>query len=186
MHATLTTDTPSLACGRRAPARSVRGSAVLVLFVLAGCGPSSREPVAPGHRDDLDVRVRQLLDKHLAAARTSPGDARAHATLGLVYEANGLWSEALRSFANAVALDRTEPLWRYHQAIAHRQLGEFGPALELLRGAARQRSDSAAIQQRLGSVLLETGAFDEALEHFRLATELAPQRATILRISPMT
>ncbi len=150
-----------------------------VALTLAGAcdpAPSAIDP-APPVTPELDARVARILERELENARANPLDARAHATLGLVYEANGLWVQAERSFAEAARLDRSQPLWSFHRALALRQKGVLDAALALLREVVRDAPDSAAFQHRLADMLLESGDAEGALEHFRTAAEIAPERA---------
>ncbi len=125
----------------------------------------------------LDARVLRILEREIENARANPLDARAHGTLGLVYEANGLWGEAERSFEEAASLDPSQPLWPFHRALALRQRGELDAALALVREVVRRAPESAAFQHRLADMLLESGDPQAALEHFRRAAEIAPERA---------
>jgi tetratricopeptide (TPR) repeat protein len=147
--------------------------AVSLACARSGAAP---EPVAPVHGAALDPAVRALVDEHLGPARARPDDARLHATLGLVYEANTMWPEAEQSFANAARLAPEEPLWRLHRAIALAQLGEDERALELLSAVGAELPGSAAVQQRLGEALLRSGALAESHERFSATTRLEPDR----------
>jgi len=149
-------------------------AAAWILLGFSACGPP--DPTFPLDTTGLDPAVRSLLEERLAVAREAPGDAAGHGSLGLAYEANGLWPEAAESFANAAELDPGEPLWRYHRAIALRSLGEFDASLELLREVVREQPDSAPFQHRLGDALLESGDARLALGPFQRATELAAHR----------
>ena len=164
----------------RSPARA-SGATLLSVLALAGCsrpdGARAHEPVEPLSGAALDPAVRALVDEHLAPAREHPEDPELHATLGLVYEANAMWPEAARSFEHAAALEPDEPLWRLHQAIALQELGERERSLALLTAVAAELPDSAAVQQRLGEVLLGSGQVDAARERFRTTIRLDEERA---------
>jgi tetratricopeptide (TPR) repeat protein len=126
---------------------------------------------------DLDARVQRILERELENVRAHPEDAAARGTLGLVYEANGLWSEAEAAFAEAARLDPAAAEWRYHRALALRQLGRLDEGRALLEAVAAERPDSPAYRHRLGDVLLDQGDATGALAHFRAAAELAGERA---------
>ncbi len=169
----------------RRPIELLSAAAVLAasLGPSLGCGPSdppadpSARPALPPVPDELDPRVKRILERELESAHAHPEDAEAHATLGLVYEANGLWSEAERAFAEAARLDPAACEWRFHRAIALRQLGRLAEGRALLEAAAAERPEAPAFQHRLGEVLLEEGDPAQALAHFSVAAERAPERA---------
>lgn len=160
--------------GRARPRRNAAAAVLGCWALLAGCGPPA--PVSPADAGALAPGVRRVVEERLEAARAAPGDAAAHGSLGLAYEANDLWGEAAASFANAAELDPDEPLWRYHRAIALRQLGDADGALALFSDVVAARPDSAAFQHRLAEELRERGDLDGALVHYRRAAELAPAR----------
>ena len=117
------------------PAQPLRSlAAVGLLLLLPACGgglPPVETTISPSEPAVAEL-VRSKVDRVLA----SPGDAAAHGSLGLAYEANGLWEEAEACFANAAALDPNEVLWSYHQALALQEMGRTDDALALLRLAA--------------------------------------------------
>jgi tetratricopeptide (TPR) repeat protein len=136
---------------------------------------SAPEPIAPADVQGLDPEVRRLVEQHLQQARAEPSGAN-HGTLGLVYEAQGMWREAERCFAAAAELDE-DPLWTLHQGSATASLGDVRAAAELFRRAADGLPDSAAAHYRLADALVQLGALDEAVQHFETAVRLAPENS---------
>ena len=57
--------------------------------------------VLPSDPDGLEADVHALVDEHVARIRNNPTSGAAHGELGLVYEGNKLWDEAVRSFERA-------------------------------------------------------------------------------------
>jgi tetratricopeptide (TPR) repeat protein len=160
---------------------------VLVVAALVAIGGSTlylrRElfaaaprPVAPADLTRLDLTVRRLVEMHLRIAEEEPSAAN-HGTLGLVYEANGLWSEAERSFALAAELAGEDSPWPFHRGVALAGLGEFERARVAFEEATEREQDSAAAHHRLADLLLASGALDEALPHFEAAVRHAPESA---------
>ncbi|MAB80385.1 MAG: hypothetical protein CMJ89_13615 [Planctomycetes bacterium] len=152
----------------------------LTALALSGCGPGGPgrlEPVELGPEGKVERRVGELVAEHVARVRSAPGDALAHGTLGLVYQANELWAEAAASYGNAAMLDPSEALWRFHRAIALQQRGGDEEAFELLLQAAEELSEEAAVLQRLGDAYLERGEPHRAKKLFEGATHHAPGRA---------
>ena len=159
------------------------GQAALVL--AAGCskgGPSAGpiEPAPLGGIEGLEAEVLELVERHVSAARAEPASAKAHGTLGLVYEANELWVPAAASFANAAALDPSQPLWDYHRSIALREAGIVEEADRLLRSSAAALPDAPGVQHRLGNALLDAGEVDAAKAAFERALAKAPEQPEIL------
>jgi len=130
-------------------------------------------PVAPADLDAVDPELRPILERELASAARSPSSARGHGTLGLLYEANLMWSEAERSFANAAQLQASQPLWSVHRAVALRELGDFEAALALLRNALDGDRRCAAAWFHLGDLLMEIGRIDEGVDCLESAAALA-------------
>jgi len=143
------------------------------LLLVAGCAPVL-EAVLPPEKAELEVEVQALVNEHVARVQTSPEDARTHATLGLVYEANEMWSSAVQCFANAAELDSENALWEFHRAICLERAGHRDQELELLQALLPRLDELAALHQRLGAALLEDGQLAEAEREFRRAGELAP------------
>ncbi|MCH7813511.1 MAG: tetratricopeptide repeat protein [Planctomycetes bacterium] len=113
-----------------------------------------------------------LIRQQAEQVRANPRNAAAHGRLGLVYEANAMFSQARTCFANAAKLAERAPLWNYHLAIALRQTGDFDGSLELLGTLAEQHPKFAALQHRLGDALFESGRLEEAETAFQKAVQL--------------
>ncbi len=128
-------------------------------------------PVNPAN---LDPYLRQYVDERVSWVRESPRDPDRHATLGLVFAANGLWSEAKLAFENVARMDPKEPLAVLYLAVCHQELGQPGRAIELLREVTKQFPDFAPGFYRLGDYALRLGAVEEAERAFSRLTELRP------------
>lgn len=133
-------------------------------------------PVLPPHLDRIDPEVATLVRRKAAQVQASPRDARRHASLGLVYEANTMWHEAADSFANALTLEPDEPLWAYHRAVALKHAGQIEAAHELLVDSADRLPESLGVQLRLAYTLLDEARIDEAWPAFERVIRLAPKR----------
>ncbi len=150
------------------------GSAVAGGFrVWQRYGPGSAV-VMPADMSRLDPELASLIERQAKNIRAHPRDPVAHARLGLVYEANAMFDEARRCFANAVNLKERVPLWEYHMANMMRQAGDFDGALELLRELATKYPKFAPLHHRLGDTLLESGEVEEAAAAFQQAIDFAP------------
>jgi tetratricopeptide (TPR) repeat protein len=161
---------------------------LLLLFPLSvgvplstGCARGSAiDPALLGAVDSVEPDVKDLVDRHVALVRAAPSSAKAHATLGLVYEANELWVPAAASYANAAKLDPSQPLWDYHRSISLREAGNVEEADRLLRDSAARLPDVPGVQHRLGSALFDAGDLDAAAEAFQRALAKAPEQPEIL------
>ncbi len=111
-------------------------------LALAACGGDGAAPGPPPgivelvHTDGVDAWVVELIGEHVARARARPAEAAARASLAMVFEANELWAEGERAWRDALTLEPTNELWRYHLAICARQRGgaEEAAAAALPRG----------------------------------------------------
>lgn len=164
--------------------RSMRRVFLVLALSLAGlagsCSKPALEPALLGETRGLDAEVLQLIEKKVAAVRAAPSDARTHADLGLVYEANGLWDAAEQSFAHALAIDASQTVWLYHRALALREGGASEAALAALREAANKLPADPAVQQRLGHWLLDGGDLDGAQAAFLKALAARPDQPEFL------
>lgn len=180
----------------RTPGALTAGLACVLLLGLAACGeapaPSSAprsdapgakaarapafEPVLPGPSTVLGRSLATLVEEHIARVTAAPTDAEAHGTLGLVYEANGLWGEALVAFEQAATLDPDEPVWAGHRAKMLGKVGRIPEARALLGDATERFPRSATLQHQLGDALFSTGDLAGARRAFERTLELAPER----------
>lgn len=145
-------------------------------LVLMACAPKPEVVLLPP-TSEVEAEVRALIDDHITRVKAAPSDAKAHGSLGLVYEANELWASAAASFAIAAQLDPGEALWELHRAISIGKAGQPEEELELLQAAARKLEGVAAVHHRLAVALLEDGQLAEAEREFRRAGELAPNNS---------
>jgi tetratricopeptide (TPR) repeat protein len=155
--------------------------ALLAVFVVGAglvayrhlAGPTPTVPV-PANPAGLDPFLRAYVLEKVAWVRQSPRDASRHATLGLVYAANGLWPEARLAFQNAAELDPQQPLALLYLAVCHQELGQPDRAVSLLRVATNRFPAFPQAYYRLGDYSLRLGAMDEAERAFSRLVELAP------------
>ena len=158
---------------------SLRPKMLLVAsLALAACGGDGAAPGPPPgivelvHTDGVDAWVVELIGEHVARARARPAEAAARASLAMVFEANELWTEGERAWRDALTLEPTNELWRYHLAICARQRGGAEEALELVRRVAKALPDMAGARHRLGAMLLEAGDEEGARREFEAAIDL--------------
>ncbi|MBM3992410.1 MAG: tetratricopeptide repeat protein [Planctomycetes bacterium] len=140
-----------------------------------GLPTSARPPVrrldAP---DAVPRRVREAVQRAVAQVESAATDARAHGELAMLYEANGLWAEALSCYGTAASLDVSDPMWVLHGSYAYAALGQQGEALTLLRDTAGMYVQCAPLQQQLGDLAYEAGDAVAAQSAYRAARSAAP------------
>jgi tetratricopeptide (TPR) repeat protein len=152
---------------------------VIALFV-SGCHKAQFPPAVLGETRALDKELLDLVERKADIVRADPSNARAHATLGLVYEANNLWEQAEESFAHAMALDEKQPVYAYHHALALMGVGRTQEGIAQLRDAAMRMPNEAGVQQRVGLQLIDAGDLEGARKSIERALVLAPQRSESL------
>ena len=134
------------------------------------------QPVSPEDTAGMDPEVFEILEDKLERAREDPRDGAAHATIGLVYEANKMWDEAQRSFANAVELEPGKSVYRLHWAVCLRQAGDVAGGLEQLKRLVADDPTMMAARQRLGRALLQAGDTEAAMVEYRVVIAMAKKR----------
>ncbi len=146
---------------------AVAGGGGILSAVLREHEVSAVPVVTPLFFEQYEADLRNYIASYMDKVRLAPNDASVHAQLGVVYEANGLFTEARDCFANALRLDPTMTLARYHLAVTTQNLGETEEALSLYREMVQDRPDFAPALYRLGEVLLNSGNTEEAESVFR-------------------
>ncbi len=150
------------------------------LLVTAGCHKAQFPPAGLGETRALDKELLDLVESKAAIVRADPSNARAHATLGLVYQANNLWEPAEESFAHAMALDEKQPVYQYYHAIVLLGIGRTQEAVAQMREAATRMPNDAGVQQRVGLQLIDVGDLDGARRMLERALVLVPSRSETL------
>lgn len=156
-------------------------SCALILAFLAGCGSDGPEPVKLSDTSAMDPGVVTLVEEWVGKVEDEPQDGQLRGQLGLVYEANKMFHEAERSYAQAVDLLEdgvADAPWRYRRAIMLRENGDAAAGLEMMIGVSKDLTRTPVIQARLGDMLMEAGRVDEA--------EAAVQRGIDVVLDPGT
>jgi len=152
--------------------KALCSGALCTLLALVGCNRAAPPEPVTTDVSSLEPDVARVVEKQLATVRLDPASARAHGVLAMAYEANGLWEEAERSYANAARLAPDYVLWTFRRAIALEEIGETELSLALLREAAGGATSEAAPHHRLASALLRDGDLDRAEAEFLTAKRL--------------
>jgi tetratricopeptide (TPR) repeat protein len=136
--------------------------------------------IEPGHaalgsvllaQSDYDPAERELENAH----RLDPQDLAVDLNLGRALTALGRYKEAIDSFRNC--LDAPNPLTlsldeTLAYAVALSATGQQTSALHLLQHAVVATPESAPLNDGLGTLLAQSGRFDDALPYFKHAVEI--------------
>lgn len=133
----------------------------------------------PRDLENVEPSIQRLIEQQVVEIKASQGleQAAAHAELGAIYEANGLWPEAQKAFQSALTLDAENSIYRFHFAIAAYGSGDLTQSLAALEQVTEQAPDLAPAFQRMGYVYLARGEFPKAENAFRNLMRLAPNSA---------
>lgn len=149
----------------------------LVVF-LAGLTPlwlrQDRSAPIPDDLESLAPVLQERIRTYVQAVRQQPADPEAHGQLGLLYEAHGYHDLAKLCYANAIAIAESNPRWRYHWAVLAQESGDVQAAESNLREVIAKRPDYAPAHQRLGLLLLDRNALQEAGYSFERVVQLRP------------
>ena len=157
----------------------VFGSGAVVFALALAPYLRQRALVAPLPADlsTLEAALRETIETHVQAAREQPDNPEPHGRLGILYEAHGYPTLALRCYRNAVAADRSIPRWQYHMAVLAGESGDISTALNALPEVIAKSPDYAPARERLGLILLDQQAYAEAAEEFERVVQLRPAEA---------
>lgn len=129
-------------------------------------------PVEPRNPEGIDAAILERITTYVERVEQDPRSGAAHGELGIVYEANNIWEEAIESYANAAKLDEDNALWDYHRAICMRGTGDAVGSLAVFKSVAVREPRLAAVHHRLGVAFAEAGRFDDATQSFELSISL--------------
>jgi tetratricopeptide (TPR) repeat protein len=144
-----------------APLLAVAGVAVLALWWIRGQrGPEAPRPV---DLEALDPQVAELVTAAADAVDRRKGEAGPRVRLGMVYEANELYSLAVACYQQALAeYPKAAKVW-FRLAIVREREGDLDGAIAALRESIRYDDGFAPSHSRLASWLLDAGGdLDEA------------------------
>jgi tetratricopeptide (TPR) repeat protein len=138
--------------------------ALAALFAWSCADPVP--PVPTASVEAVDPDVRDAILKARAQAMAEPKNAQASGRLGMVLEANTLYTPAALAYRRAIRLEPKEFAWRYYLALTLQQQFKLEEALDAVTAALSIRpSYSAAILKR-GELLLKLGRLKESSTTF--------------------
>ncbi|MEE8169433.1 MAG: tetratricopeptide repeat protein, partial [Phycisphaerae bacterium] len=103
--------------------------------------------------------------------RARPRSAKAHAELGMVYQANGLHRPAIMCYSNAERLAPEDARWTFRRTVLLLKIGQVETAMTMLGELAVAHPLDVLIQQYYGERLLASGDWDGAAGAFQSVIE---------------
>lgn len=130
-------------------------------------------------------RYDAALEKYHEALNLNPNNSLAHAQMAEAYEAQGRFAEAVKSYAQALALSGDGPEIISTLDDAYRRFGMPGywrKSLELMKKAALEKPGLAF---PLASLYLKVGEKDRALELLEQASQQRQPALIYLNVDPL-
>ena len=156
---------------------------------LAASGPLAARDVYRGFLDPSNPQHRATLDL-LERLEKTPNDASLHNDLACLIARDGFWRDALREFAVAAKLDKTDTRPLFNAGLVHAMRGEWASAASsfheavargpgnwagwwMLGFAEEQRgNESAAVAAYKTSLRVDTSLFDVRRNPYAARTRL--------------
>ncbi len=138
----------------------------------AGLAAASAASSAQGFRDSHADELAEMRLAAEEAIRIDPLLAEAHDALGMVYAREGKWTQSEKSFRRAIELEpNNSGTYNDFSTRLLVPLGRIDEAVQQMRVAEKADRLSSFIQQRLASMLIDAGRYDEAAAHCAGAAE---------------
>ena len=125
-----------------------------------------KAPSIPPTPENLSELEPVLIEEIAACVRNAndwPDLPEPRGRLGLLYEAHGYSELAMQCYAGAYALEPADPHWRYLWAVLAQKAGDKD-AEDAFREVIAKKPEYAPAHERLGLLLLEANAYEEASE----------------------
>jgi len=119
------------------------------------------------------LRNRQNFRRMLEASTVNPHDGEAQYQLGLIHQARRQYSEAIKRFQAAVAIDKTETDAHFQLGRIAREQGRLDDALASLKTALAldERHSANEVHREVGAVYLAQQRWEDARGELELYTE---------------
>ena len=127
----------------------------------------------------LSTAVAVVLVLLSAAACSGMGEAGERNEAGASLAAQGLWSQAMDEYAEAIRLNPDFAEAYNNRGAAHRALGDLEAAVADFTEAIRLKDDLAVAHVNAASVLLDLGRTEEAVRHLDRAFSLPLAEAEV-------
>ncbi len=119
--------------------------------------------------------IPKALDAGHRAAELNDKLAPVHTTLGLIYQGQGKYDNAVKEFQRALELDATSDAAYRGLASSYEAAGKNAEAEAAYRRAIEMRKDYWGGYSALGAFYAKNARYDDAGVQFRRVTELAPE-----------
>jgi tetratricopeptide (TPR) repeat protein len=119
--------------------------------------------------------IPKALDAGHRAAELNDKLAPVHATLGLIYQGQGKYDDAVKEFQRALELDPTSDAAYRGLAGSYEAAGKNAEAESAYRRAIEMRKDYWGGYSALGAFYAKSARYDDAAAQFRRVIELAPE-----------
>ncbi len=122
------------------------------------------------------LRSRQHFHRMLVAATLNPHDGEAQYQLGLIHQQRRQYTEAIRRFQAAVAIDRTETDAHFQLGRIAREQGRMDDALVSLQAALSldEKHSLSEVHREIAAVYLALDRIEEARRELALYTDRRP------------
>jgi len=132
----------------------------------AGLASAYAASSAQGFRDDHAGELTEMRAAAEKAIQLDPLLAEAHDALGMEYARDGQWVQSETSFRRAIELDpSSSQTYDDFSSWLLLPLGRIEEAVRQMRVAEKADPLSSSIQQRLATMLISAGRYDEAVGH---------------------
>ena len=136
-----------------------------VIF-LTGCQPPGPKALLDGERLIREGKYPEAIARLQKATGLLPKNAQAWNHLGLAYQYGGKPEEALKAYAQAIALDRNLAAVRFNVGILNLELGRLNDAINELTTCTVLEPGNTAAQVALGKAWLRAKRVEEAERAF--------------------
>ncbi len=142
-------------------------------FAFRGISSAPKIPI-PQDFDQLSPQLRDTILEAVNETRKSISNPDNHIVLGIIYEANHLWPEAVAAFENVHMLSPNEPLALRHQALAYRHQGLHNETRNSLNRLLHQFPDFAPARYDSADLYHFIGDYKKAESEYEMLVEIAP------------
>lgn len=154
------------------PRSSSRLVCLTFLVLIVACERSGVGPPPTVPLEEANPELVALIDDLVGSVRSLPESAEMRGRLGMAYEVNDFYTEAVATYAQAEQLDPTDFRWRYFRAVLIAESGDFESALPVIEAALTLDSEYVPAWLYSGVWLNALGRYADAREAFARAHAL--------------
>jgi len=147
---------------------------VLGLLLFNGCGQPGPRALLQGERCIRERNYAQAVQRLEQATRLLPKEARAWNYLGLAYHGAGRFSDAIKAYQQALALDRNLAVGHFNLGILYLDQSNLPSAVLEFTSYTGLQPNAAGGWVKLGTAQLRARQPDAGEKSFRHALKLNP------------